>query len=98
MLAATLFVPSVSIFSGFKNYLKSNLKLPWILNFIWVIDISSWLSSVQFFPAALPVMEIKVARLSALDRFSQKMVVVFQQICILTVNKTTQNICYRLLY
>ena len=60
MLAATLFVPSVSIFSGFKNYLKSNLKLPWILNFIWVIDISSWLSSVQFFPAALPVMEIKL--------------------------------------
>ena len=43
----------------FKNYLGSNLKLHWILNFIWVIDISGWLSSLQFLSVTLPMMEIK---------------------------------------
>ena len=35
------------------------LNLHWILNVIWVIDISGWLSSLQFFSVTLLVMEIK---------------------------------------
>ena len=61
MGTATLFVHYVSIFCGLKRIdLSSDLeikfwKLHWILNFIWVIDISGWLSSGQFLSAALPV-------------------------------------------
>ena len=35
------------------------LKLHWILNVIWVIDISGWLSSLQFLSVTLLLMEIK---------------------------------------
>ena len=34
-------------------------KLHWILNFIWVIDISAWLTSLQFLTVTMPVMNIK---------------------------------------
>ena len=53
MGAGTLFVHNVSIFRGFT------MKLQWILNFIRVIDISGWLSSVQFLSVTLLVMEVK---------------------------------------
>ena len=61
MRAATLFVHKVYIFRGFRKNILGNevLKLHWTLNFIWEIDISGWLSSLQFFSVTLPVMGIK---------------------------------------
>ena len=61
MGTATLSEHTMSIFRDFKKIIlrvikKEILKLHWILNFIWVIDISCWLSLLQL---SLPVMEIK---------------------------------------
>ena len=60
MGAATLFLHNVSIFHGFRKIIYYEvLKLHWILNFIWVIDISGWRRSLQFLSVTLPVMKIK---------------------------------------
>ena len=64
MRAANLFVLYMSSFCGFRKIIlgvieNEVLKLHWILNFIRVIDISGWLSSLQFLSVTLPVMEIK---------------------------------------
>ena len=64
MGAATLFVHNVSVFHGFRKNIfgvlrNKVLERHWIFNFIQVIDISGWLSLLQFLSVTLPVMEIK---------------------------------------
>ena len=64
MGAATLFVHTVSIYCDFRKIILGVIK-KWSseaalnLNFIWVIDITGWLNSLQFLSVTLPVMEIK---------------------------------------
>ena len=63
MDAATLFVHNVSVFHGFRKNIfgvlrNKVLERHWIFNFIQVIDISGWLSLLQFLSVTLQVMEI----------------------------------------
>ena len=64
MQAANLFVHNISSFRGYRKIIlgvirKWSSEVHWILNVIWVIDISGWLSTLQFLSVTLPVMEIK---------------------------------------